>query len=222
MTYIQVLGVHDKESRAHTTKDGNGFLNCEESVVSGRATGQPAELQVCGFNARASVTCMPEPGFVGDDRMWQEEYIELCKDLCSAIELCRLIAKSDRSDQPIANSSFFSVGSLTELRVKQDVITRHLTSLDHICKNKVAVELIGPNIHAVFWVQESPVRVLEKAALCNLRPGNGRMYQKAGQAGDVNKQRTANGVLDILFYVHMKQDYMVVCELVFSGGLWRT
>ena len=72
---------------------------------------QPAELQVCGFNARASVTCMPEPGFVGDDRMWQEEYIELCKDLFSAIELCRLIAKSDRSDQPIANSSFFSVGS---------------------------------------------------------------------------------------------------------------
>ena len=111
MTYIQVLGVHDKESRAHTTKDGNGFLNCEESVVWGRATGQPAELQVCGFNARASVTCMPEPGFVGDDRMWQEEYIELCKDLFSAIELCRLIAKSDRSDQPIANSSFFSVGS---------------------------------------------------------------------------------------------------------------
>jgi len=38
-------------------KDGNGFLNCEESVVWGRAT-----------------------GFVGDDRMWQEEYIELCKE----------------------------------------------------------------------------------------------------------------------------------------------
>ena len=72
--------MHDKESRAPTTKDGNGFLNCEESVVWGRATGQPAELQVRGFNARASVTCMPEPGFVGDDRMWQEEYIELCKD----------------------------------------------------------------------------------------------------------------------------------------------
>ena len=68
-------------------------------------------------------------------------------------------------------------------------------------------------VQSEFWKRQ-------RCAICS--PGNGRMYQKAGQAGDVNKQRTANGVLDILFYVHMKQDYMVVCELVFSGGLWRT
>ncbi len=37
-------------SQEHTTKDGNGFLNCEESVVWGRAAGRPAELQVCRFS----------------------------------------------------------------------------------------------------------------------------------------------------------------------------
>eukprot|EP00435_Cladocopium_sp_Y103_P073122 s1104_g42.t1 len=37
-------------------KDGNGFLNCEESMVWALAT-----------------------GFDGDDRMWQQQYIELCK-----------------------------------------------------------------------------------------------------------------------------------------------
>ena len=136
--------------------------------------------------------------------------------MLSALELCRLMVKSYKSDQPIANSSFSVCAPSLSWGSSKAITTRHLTSLDPICKRKVAVEFIGPNIHAVFWVQESPVRVLEKAALCNLqsweRQNVSENWSSWWWRGTINKQRNANGVLDILFYVHMKQDYM--------GGLW--
>lgn len=38
-------------------QDGNGYLNCGESIAWARAT-----------------------GFLGDERLWQQEFLELCKE----------------------------------------------------------------------------------------------------------------------------------------------